>query len=241
MLSTIGLNQVYRNWTGSFFHQSPVDQYFLTLRKLRVGSFDFELADDFGVSLSTISRIFIGWIKYFFFVLATTLMWPSRVQVQAHMPDVFKPRFSNTKVILDCTEIFVQNPSSLYNNTELYSHYKGTTTLKGMIGITPSGAVSLVSKLHAGSISDKVILKKSDLLSLLQPGDEVMVDKGFDVADILRGVGAGLVIPPFLTASCQQFEKSKVSRTQTIAHLLVHVERAIRRVKCYHLLTKLRY
>ena len=217
---------------------SLVDQYLLTLRKLRVGSFDIELADDFGVSLSTVSRIFIGWVNYFFFVLATTLTWPSRVQVQAHMPDVFKPRFSNTRVILDCTEIFVQKPSSLYINTELYSHYKGTTTLKGMVGIMPSGAVSFVSKLYAGSISDKAILKKSGLLSLLQPGDEVMVDKGFDVADILRDVGAGLVIPPFLTASRQQFEKSEVSETQTIARLRVHVERAIRRVKCYHFFDK---
>ena len=72
-------------------------------------------------------------------------MWSSRQTVDAYMSDVFKDKYEATRVILDCTEIDVQRPSSLGLNTEIYSYYKSTTTLKALVGITLSGAVSFVS------------------------------------------------------------------------------------------------
>lgn len=32
---------------------------------------------------------------------------------------------------------------------------------------------------------------------MLEPGDEVMADKGYLIDDLLSGVGAKLIIPPF--------------------------------------------
>ncbi|KAG1668937.1 Translation initiation factor eIF-2B subunit gamma [Nymphon striatum] len=214
---------------------SLLDQFLLVIKKLRVGNFNQELADEFGVSPATVSRLTISWCNYLYFFLGSQPLWPSKAQVNDHMPDVFREYYSNTRVILDCTEIFVQRPSSLYLNSEFYSHYKGTTTLKGLVGIMPSGAISFVSSLHLGSISDKAITRLSGILDLLEPGDQVMVDKGFVIKDLLEEVGASLVIPPFLTANRSQFEADEVSMTQSIARLRVHVERAIRRVKCYHI------
>ena len=212
-----------------------VDQYLLVLKKLRVGSLHQELADEFHISVATAGRIWISWVNYLYFVFSTVELWPSQAQVREHLPDVFKEQYPRTRVILDCTELWLQKPSSLYLNSELYSHYKGTNTMKGLIGIIPSGAVSFVSKLYAGSISDTAITKASGIMQLLQPGDEVMVDKGFLIEGMLESVGAKLVIPAFLTASRSQFDEEEVKETQTIARLRVHVERAIRRVKSFHI------
>lgn len=149
------------------------------------------------------------------------------------MPECFA-LYPNTRVILDCTELKTQTPSSLFVNSQMYSSYKGTTTLKALIGITPAGGVSFVSKLYTGSISDKEITKSSGILDLLESGDSVMVDKGFTIEKELRDVGATLVIPPFLTSKRKSFSSKEVVATQNIARLRIHVERAIRRVREYH-------
>ena len=71
---------------------------------------------------------------------------------------------SQKRVILDCTEIHVQRPSSKVLNSEMYSHYKGTTILKSLIGISPLGLITFVSDLYTGSISDKEMTTKSGIL-----------------------------------------------------------------------------
>ena len=70
--------------------------------------------------------------------------------------------------------------------------------MKGLIGIPSDGAIPFVSSLYTGSLSDKVITSCSGILELLEPGDAVMADKGFDVEDLLKEKGVVLNIPPFL-------------------------------------------
>ena len=54
-----------------------------------------------------------------------------------------------------------------------------------------------VSDLYAGRSSDKQITNDCGILDLLEAGDSVMADKGFDIAgDLPQGVT--LNIPPFL-------------------------------------------
>ena len=93
------------------------------------------------------------------------------------MPDAFHLLYPATRVILDCTELFVQTPTSLLLQSELYSSYKSNTTLKGLIGIIPHGAISFISSLYTGSISVKEITRCNGILDLLENGDSVMADK----------------------------------------------------------------
>ena len=44
---------------------------------------------------------------------------------------------SRLLVILDCTEIHVQKPSSKVLNSAIYSHYKGNSTMKGLMALPP--------------------------------------------------------------------------------------------------------
>lgn len=215
-------------------HLCLFDQFFLFLCRARQGFFAADLAVRFNVSPATVSRVCITWCNYLYFMLGTLPIWPSRVAVDELMPPSFKQTFPKARVILDCTEIHIQTASSKVLNTVTYSHYKGTTTLKSLIGITPFGSISLVSNLYTGSISDKEITKESGILSLLEPGDEVIADKGFLIKDLLSEIDVKLVIPTFLGPS-GQFSKDEITYTQEIARLRVHVERAIRRIKEYHI------
>ncbi|XP_021373838.1 uncharacterized protein LOC110463521 [Mizuhopecten yessoensis] len=175
-----------------------IDQFFLFLCRIRQGHNEHDLAIRFGVSTSTVSRLLITWVNYLYFMLGSLPIWPSKSRVNANMPECFKVTYPNTRVIVDCTELRAQTPSAKVLNSETYSNYKSHTTFKGLIGITPCGAISFISALHTGSISDKEITKVSGLIDLLDVGDEVMADKGFLIQDLLQKVGAKVVVPPFL-------------------------------------------
>jgi hypothetical protein len=212
----------------------PIDQLFMFLHKLRLGSLDAELADKFCVSSSTVSRNTITWANFLYMVLGSQPIWPSRESVNKCMPESFKQFFPDTRVVIDCTEIAVHSPSSLLLRSELYSSYKGRTTLKCLIGVTPAGAVCFVSSLYAGSISDKHITKVSGFLDLLEPGDLVMSDKGFLIEEMLAQRGCKLVMPNFLSAK-GQFSAEEAHMNKILSNLRVHVERANRRFKEFHL------
>ena len=84
------------------------------------------------------------------------------------------------------TEIF-KEPKTSRNSTDNFFYLN---MFKALIGISPSGAKISVSKLFSGSISDKELTRKSGLLDLLEAGDSLMADRGFNIEDdlILKGV-----------------------------------------------------
>lgn len=168
-------------------------------------------------------------------VLKPQLKWPTRRQVRRHMPRAFKKYFPKTRVVIDCTEFFIQKPRSPTAQHATYSSYKSHNTYKSLVGITPSGAFSFISDLWGGNTSDRHITKMSGLLDLIEPGDEIMADRGFTIRDLLLTRMATLNIPPF-TRKCtwgkgRRLTAAEVQKTRMIARLRIHVERAIQRLK----------
>ena len=106
------------------------------------------------------------------------------------MPESFK----NTPVVTGCTEFFIEIPSSLVNQTITYSSYKSHHTFRLLVGISPTGVVTLLSKLWGGNEFDKQIVKESGVLNLLEKGDSVMADKGFTIQDLLDPLGVILTV-----------------------------------------------
>ena len=116
-----------------------------------------------------------------------------------------------------------------------FSNYKNSNTFKVLVGISPDGVITFVSALYPGSISDKELTRRSGIMDLLEPGDSVKADRGFDIEDdlILRGVH--LNIPPFLRGK-EQFSEKELVLTRRIASLRIHVERAMEQIKNFHII-----
>ena len=153
--------------------------------------------------------------------------------IDKHRPNCFNELYPKCRGIIDASEIKVQAPSSLVLNSCSYSCYKSHNTFKGNKVIAPSGEIIHVSLLYVDSISNKELVKKSGLLKLLKPGDQLMADKGFVIPDGLTLVGCSITMLTFLSSKTQ-FPKDKLLKSTKIHNVRVHIERAIRRVKEFH-------
>lgn len=211
-----------------------IDELFLFCVRIRLGLFELDLSQRFNIHTSTVSRKIVTWANFLYFLLGNQSIWPTRDRINELMPHSFQELYPSTRVIIDCTELYVQVPSSMLLQSQMYSSYKSNTTLKGLIGIAPHGAITFVSSLYTGSISDREITRCSGILELLEPHDSVMADKGFDIQSMLNKRNVSLNLPPYLRHQ-NQFSPDDILKTKAIAKIRIHVERAIRRIKEFHI------
>ncbi|XP_038077625.1 uncharacterized protein LOC119745381 isoform X2 [Patiria miniata] len=213
-----------------------LNQFFLFLCRVKVGLLQQDLAVRFHVSRATVNRVLIHWTKYLHFVLGSLAIWPSRNVVGQSMPECVKTIHPKMRVILDCSEVKVQNPRPNFSaqHSEPYPSDRCHTTFKGLVGVTPSGAVSFVSHLHSSGLSDKELTEQSGILKLLEKGDQVMFDTGFPIGDMLQEIGCTLVFLPYPRQETSGFVPEVTSRPN-VERLRTHVEHVIRRVKEFHI------
>ena len=140
--------------------------------------------------------------------------FPSREKISEWMPRKFKKYFPNTRVMK-------LNVNSHLDSSVTYLHYKSRNTWKVLIGCTPSGLVNLVSEAWVIEYLTERSLRSQDLL---QPGDMIMADRGFDIAS--RGITVN--IPPFLDSK-KQLSAYDVEKIRRIVEFRIHVERVIGR------------
>ena len=195
---------------------SLYEEYLLTLMRLRLGVTTQFLGDLFGVSDTTVSSIFITWITFMYFKLKVLLVFPSREKVNELMPASFKLKYPRTRIIIDCTELYIEKPRiSPTAQATTYSQYKSHNTMKVLVGITPNGAFSFVSNLWGGNVSDRHITKESGLLDLLESNDDVMADRGFNIRDSLTKKQCTLNMPPF-TRKCDYGKRKRLNTSEVL-------------------------
>ena len=230
-------DSTYKNMRGREPVLSVQDQLFMVLSRLKQGYRELDLAHRFSISIFTVSEIFSKWISHMAHIFSQVPMWPSKQLIQAKMPQVFKDlKYDNTRCIVDCTEIFIQQPSTnLVMQSVLFSSYKNHHTAKGLVAIAPHGPITFVSDLYAGSATDFDITKHCGMLDLLEPHDHIMADKGFEIQRLLDERCVRVDHPPILRGVTVMSAEQEVT-TRRIAKLRIHVERAIERIKNFRVL-----
>ena len=211
-------------------------EFLLTMIRIRIASFQQDLAFRFGISEALVSRIFTTWIKLMKVELSWLIVWPERRIIRWNLPEVFRKYYPRCRVVIDCTEFFVATPSSLEAAALLWSNYKHHSTIKVLIGITPNGLISFVSDCYGGRATDKHIVENSSFLQFVQPNDQIMADRGFKIAEMLAFYQCSLAIPP---SKCGELlmSKEQVKNTSQIANARIYVEQAMKRLKDYRILS----
>ncbi|CAN7981282.1 unnamed protein product, partial [Ixodes pacificus] len=215
---------------------SKREELFMGLYRLRTEVREKEVARTFDISKSSFHIWIVSFAPYLRNKeLSALIKFLTLKAVQRHMLESFRD-FPNTRVILDCTEVRIQKPSKLNAPRQTFSPYKHYNTFKALEGVTPDGHVCFVPDFRGSHISDIEAVEKSGLVDLLEPGDAVMVDKGFCLDTILPPA-VQIHIPFFKRGT--QLSASEVIATRKIAGARFHVERVIRRIKEFHFLDTL--
>ena len=221
-------------------HFTPKQELFITLLRLKTVFSLQHIAYEYNVSKSLISNIFLTWIQFIYLHFKELSypggpMFPNKEHIHESLPKVFRP-FKNVRCSIDCTEFFCEKPGNYAQQGNVYSSYKHHATFKALFAVTPHGAACFVSDLFEGSIDDVEITKQCGILDHFQPGDLVMVDKGFkNIEELLLERQASIAIPPFL-GKRTKFTEAEEMYTRKIAKARIHVERYNERVKKFKLI-----
>ena len=193
----------------NFSKLSTWEQFIVTLVRLRRKITIKTLADLFGISTGSTSRIIITWIL---FLEKELLHFPTLSELDGiQYPKAFRG-IPDLQGIIDCTEFYIETPNRLPSQRSTYSTYKSRNTFKLIVSISPIAHFNFVSNLFSGSISDKEIIRQSGFLDKLQPGDAIMADKGFNIQDLLALRETRLIAPPIMrkgTVSSKKLRPSK--------------------------------
>lgn len=201
-------------------------EFVMVLIKLRLILPLQDLAFQFGVSLSTVSRTFTAWLTVMDVRLSHLIRWPERDELWRTMPMCFQFSFGKKTIITDCFEVFIERPSNLLARSQTFSNYKYHNTVKVLIRITPQGSVCFTSKAWGGRTSDKYLTERCGLLDNLKAGDLVLADRGFTIRESVALYQAQLAIPAF-TKGKNQLDPFDVERTRGIADVRIHMARVI--------------
>ncbi|XP_034238646.1 uncharacterized protein LOC117643703 [Thrips palmi] len=215
---------------------SPKSRLLLMLVRMRRGTPLRDLAYQFGISKAWAGFIFFAVLRKVAktFKSLEGAMFVTREQQQENRPAAFKA-FPDVRIIIDGVEFRTQTPSNAQQQNNTFSKYKHSNTFKYVVGISCYGALMFVSEGFEGSKSDKDIMIQSGLLELLEPGDAVMCDRGFNVASDLIKLGVKTVKPPSMKGVTAMTAQKQLYNS-AISQSRIYVEHAIGKIKDFRLL-----
>ena len=229
-LPNFSILKVIYNFVSKGILETPgcslFDQCLLTLMKLRLNVGDKDLAYRFRISQASVSRYISKWLDILSSKLSFLIHWPERQELLKTMPSDFRKHFKKCVIIIDCFEVFIERPTSLLARAQTFSNYKKHNTVKFLIGISPQGTISFISKAWGGRVSDVHLTENCGILHKLLPGDMILADRGFTIQEAAGLFCAEVKIPPF-TKGKKQLSKVEVDTARQLAQVRIHIERVI--------------
>ncbi|KAF0698440.1 Uncharacterized protein FWK35_00035599 [Aphis craccivora] len=130
------------------------------------------------------------------------IFWPDKYSITQTLPNSFKINYPNCRYIIDCTEIKVEQPSTVEQCVYLYSSYKSYYTVKTLVAGTANGMITFLSECYGGRTSDSFLTNDS--------------------------LGFWKIMPP-IPHNCRFSEE--VLETYSVASVRIHIERGFARLK----------
>ena len=210
----------------------------MLLLKLRRGFAHQTIAYIYGLSASLVSRIFITWIQFLHlhFRELKSLMFPSRESLNESLPPVFKS-FKNMRCLVDCTKFYCQTPRDCARQGFMWSSDKHHTIFKALIAVRPNASSCFTSDLYEGNIDEVTNSEKCGILNYIEPGDLLLVEKGFTIQHLLHQKQATIKIPAFF-GNRARLSKEEEMDTKRIAKARIHIERFTECLKKFLLVGK---
>ena len=115
----------------------------------------------FNILHQEVSQVFATCIDRLYYCLGQLSFKTDRESTKKNLPKCFKPDYEDVYLIIDCTEIFIEKPSQIIQQSCTWSEYKGHNTGKGLIAISPLLLPVFVSEFFPESKSDEDILRDS--------------------------------------------------------------------------------
>lgn len=211
-----------------------LNRLLLFLMEMKLGITFDALSEIFRVSNSTVSNIFHEVLNTLYECTKTWIFWPSREAIRETMPSSFR-NYPWCRAIIDCTELYCETPPTVEQRVQIFSSYKSNYTIKYLVAISPSSMITYISKGYGDKSTDGFIVNDSGYLELVEPGDQILANKGFpQIRTALLERQCVLIMPPFATNP--QCTEEEVLEGYSIASVRIHIERAIQRIKVYEIL-----
>jgi hypothetical protein len=209
---------------------SPHKRVLLTLMKLKLDVAYSDLAALFHLSSRTCKTIFYNTVSELSIILKRIIHLPPLDELKNRLSECFL-EFDKVRLVLDTVEILVQSNPQHCCQTKTYSRHKGTTTVKFMTGISPTGVINFVSPAYGGRVSDKIIFEQSKLIKKLDMyKDEIITDRGFLVKEICDNHNIRLI-----QSSSKKYNVKEDNLKIAEAHC--HIERTSQRVRAFKMLS----
>lgn len=80
----------------------PIDEFYLVCLRFRLGLLQEILADLFGISIMSVSRILNTWINFMYDHMKGLISWTTREQILANLPTSFV-EMPDVRIVIDAT------------------------------------------------------------------------------------------------------------------------------------------
>ncbi|XP_076621599.1 uncharacterized protein LOC143342003 [Colletes latitarsis] len=186
-------------------------------------------------SIASCRQIILNIIDILYDCLKEAIYFPNKDEISKNIPICFN-NFKVGRVVLDCTEIFIQKPKNLCCQISIYSQYKHRYSIEYMTGVTPGGLICFISNTYGGRTSDNVIFEQSNIINYLEKNDNIMIDRRFTIDKLCKDNDIKLICPPFLREKTQLSKEEALFGTE-IAKARVHIEQSNQRLKTFKILS----
>lgn len=95
---------------------------------------------------------------------------------------------------------------------------------------------AFVSDAYGGSISDRELFEKCGIINLLQKGDIILGDRGFNIQHLVTHMDVTVNMPHFFNKGSNQFEAHQLRKSKKVSSERIYVERVIGLGKTFKIL-----